>query len=99
MTTTKAKDKAPATTGRAGKLRVSSDPSDPGYKTWTDTFGSACQVIFNGVDLGETAIMADEELGEIIVHMVDPQGNYVVENDMFVPVTLHGKVEIRKVDA
>lgn len=99
MTTTKAKDKAPATTGRAGPLRVSSDPSDPGYKTWTDTFGSVAQVIFNGVDLGETAIMADEELGEVTVHKVDEQGNYVVEDGMFVPVTLRGKVEIRKVDA
>jgi hypothetical protein len=94
--TTKAKDKAP---DRAGPLRVSTDPSDSGYKTWMETFGGNCAVVFNDVNLGDNVISADEETGEVVVFQVDQQGNFVVENGATVAVTLHGKVEIRKVDA
>lgn len=86
-------------TKATGKLRVSTDPSDPGYKTWTDTFGGNCNVLFNGVNLGDNVISADEETGEVVVFKVDPQGAFVVEDGATVAVTLRGKVEIRKVDA
>lgn len=91
MTTTKPKT--------SNKLRVSTDPSDPGYKTWTDTFGSNCNVIFNDVNLGDNVISADEETGEVVVFEVDQGGNIVVKDGAGVAVKLHGKVEIRKVGA
>lgn len=86
-------------TDRAGPLRVSSDPSDPGYKTWLETFAGCAQVIFNGVDLGDTALMADEETGEVHVMKIDRDNNIVLSDGAPVIVKLRGTVEIRKIAA
>lgn len=80
-------------------MRVSSDPKDSGYATWLDTFGLCCNVWLDGVNLGEDCIMADEELGEVVMHKRGPDGYYVIDKDFnLIKETRRGKVEIRAVN-
>lgn len=75
-------------------MRVSVDKADPGYRVDAYQF----QAFLDGQEISTRCVTADEDVGEVVVFVLDEQGNLQVneQRDAVVKETLRGKVEIRR---
>jgi hypothetical protein len=78
-------------------MRVSTDPSDPGYEAWQlgISMGGKCHVFLDGVDQGNRVRTADEEQGFVVRDVLsDPNDptSYVMKGEEWVSERVEGKV-------
>lgn len=69
--------------------------TDPGYENWLRE--RPVRVYLNGAQVN--AVTADEEAGEVLVHVRDVCGKLVVQNRELLTETLRGVVRIERIGA
>lgn len=70
-------------------MRISVDSNDPGFIRGHRRY----KVYLNGEEQ-RYCITADEEKGEVIVHIKGPDGNFLIDGDEFKRAVLYGTVKI-----
>jgi hypothetical protein len=60
-------------------MRLSRDPSDPGYVTWCEVPGARAARVFLAGAERHNVVTADEEKRMAVVYKLDAEGHYVVD--------------------
>lgn len=63
--------------------------------------GRGYRVLFNGIDITKLCVMADEEAGEVHVHIRDGDGRLIVDRERKTVLigSLLGRVKVRKAES